>query len=212
MSEKKCKHYNKGTVWGRVDGVPTRKLANEGKGRKKDAEDGAAKKGDPFWRLKVISASHRGNVFAYGRIWKKEKAETLIDYLKKNPSGGVKLTGFFNQYDDAKEKVRRSNFTWYDWHPDPCEDPRAAFVLVGLVTAVQDDVLLLHLDRENSDPEDFEVYALEPSQLRGITEGDVVEVVGYLRTREPDDEFGRPQNSPIRPYIEQIKLREGDFV
>ncbi len=41
MSEgKKVAHFNKGTVWGRVDGVPTRKLSGEGKGR-------------PYYRIKV---------------------------------------------------------------------------------------------------------------------------------------------------------------
>ncbi len=192
------KHFNKGTVWGRVDGVPTRKLSEEGKGR-------------PYWRLKVTCPSHRGNVLAYGRLWNKEKAEALIDYLKKNPSAGIKLVGFFNQYDDKKENVRRSNFTWYDWSPDACEDPRAAFVLVGKVEAMKDDVLVLQLSREGNDPEDFEVYALTSSALKGIIEGDVIEVVGYLRSKNPDDEFGRSNNSPVRPYIEELKVREGDF-
>src|SRR3990172_5933398 len=161
MSEKIIKHFNKANVWGRVDGVPTRKLSKEGKGR-------------PYWRLKVTCPSSRGNVLAYGRLWNKEKAEALIDYLKKNPSAGIKLVGFFNQYDDMEEHVRRSNFTWYDWQPDPCADPRAAFVLVGKVEAVKDDVLVLQLNREGSDPEDFEVYALTPSALKGIIEDDIV--------------------------------------
>ena len=96
--EKQVAHFNKATVWGRVDGVPTRKLSGEGKGR-------------PYHRIKVICASHRGNVLAYGRIWSQgppvqtpkgpkwneTKAEALIDYLKKNPSAGIKLVGFLNQ-------------------------------------------------------------------------------------------------------------------
>ena len=196
MSNQPAKHFNKGTVWGRVDGVPRRKLSNEGKG-------------DPYWTIKVICPSYRGNAFAFGRIRNEEKAEALIDYLKKNPHGGVKLVGFFNQYE--KDGSRLSNFSWYDWQPHACEDPRAAFVLVGRVEGVQDDTLALVLEREGSDPEDLEVYALSAGALKGFTEGDVVEVKGYLRSKEPEGEFGETNNSPIRPYIEQINLREGDF-
>lgn len=198
MSDEKkpIKHFNKGTVFGRVDGVPTRKQSKEGKAR-------------PYWRIKMVCASHRGNVLAYGRIWNREKAEALIDYLKKNPSAGVKMVGFFNQYE--KDGQILSNFTWYDWFPDKCEDPRAAFVLVGKVTAVMHDKLVLELAREGNEPEVFEIHALDAEGLKGITEGDIVEAVGYLRSKAPEDEFGRSNNSPIKPYIEELKVREGDF-
>ncbi len=234
--KKKVAHFNKGTVWGRVDGVPTRKLSGEGKGR-------------PYYRIKVVCASQRGNVLAYGRIWSgpkegnppkwnETKPRQLIDYLKKNPSAGIKLVGFLNQYDDVKKDkkgvpildevsgkpipVRYSNFTWYDWFPDKCEDPRAAFVLVGQVKKKQDDMLRLHLERPGSDPEDFEIYALDPVLLMnkdsgglGVLEDDVVQVKGYLMARNTEDEFGAPQNdSPIRPYFDMdgLQVRAGDFV
>jgi hypothetical protein len=195
--KKQVKHFNKATVFGRVDGVPTRKQSKEGKAR-------------PYWRIKMVCASHRGNVLAYGRIWNKEKAEALIDYLKKNPSAGIKMVGFFNQYTKGDQIL--SNFTWYDWCPDKVEDPRAAFILVGKVLAVKDDTLSMELTREGNDPETFEVHALASDALKGITEDDVVEAVGYLRAKSPEDEYGRrTSDSPIKPYIEELRVREGDF-
>ena len=194
---------------------PEKKLSNEGKGRKKDSEsDKSSKKGSPFYRLKVICASSRGNAFAYGRIWNVEKAKALIDYLKKNPGAGIKLVGWFNQYDkqlDGDTVERRSNFTWHDWFPDKCDDPRAAFSLVGIVTGIQDDVLSLHLERKGSQPEDFKILALESASMQRIQEGDVVQVKGYLRSKSGEDEFGDTDNSPILPYFadEDLKLREG---
>ncbi len=201
MSEEKpILHFNRGTVWGRVEGVPSKKLSDEGKGK-------------PFYRLKVICASHRGNAFAYGRIWNVEKAKSLIDYLKKNPSAGIKLVGWFNQYDkmlDGGKLERRSNFTWHDWFADKCEDPRAAFSLVGIVTAIEKDLLSLHLERKGSQPEDFKILALESASMQRIQEGDVVQVKGYLRSKSGEDEFGDTDNSPILPYFadEDLKLRE----
>ncbi len=207
MSEK-VKHFNKATVFGRLKELPEKKLSNEGKGR-------------PFWRITVVCAnSQHGTVLAYGRIWDPKKAADLIAYFKKDSTAGVKLVGFLNQYDhEEKEKntgkviatVRRSNFTWYDWFPDKCEQPRASFILTGKVEDIKDDLLLLHLEREGSDPEDFEVHVLTMQQLKGLTEGDVVKVKGYIRSREAEDEFGDSTNSPIRPYIESLELREGDF-
>lgn len=215
MSEEKpIVHFNRGTVWGRVDGIPKSKLSNEGKGRKKDAKDGSAKEGAPFYRMKVICASHRGNAFAFGNIWNVVKAKALIDYLKKNPSAGIKFVGWFNQYDhydeDTKQTTRRSSFTWHDWSPDKCEDPRAAFSLVGVVTAIQDEVLSLHLERNGSQPEDFKILALEAASMQRIQEGDVVQVKGYLRSKSGEDEFGDTDNSPILPYFadEDLKIRE----
>lgn len=209
MSEKQAKHFNKGTVWGRVDGVPSRKLSNEGKG-------------EPFWRMKVVCASRRGNAFAYGRIWNKEKALALIDYLKKNPGAGIKLVGFFNQYNhDKKENdkvvttVRRSNFTWYDWQPDKCEDPRAAFALVGAVTGVKDDLLFLRLERAGSQPEDFELYALDLAAFeeKKIITGDTVQVKGYLQSKSGEDEFGCTEDAAILPCFDadDVKVKGDDF-
>ena len=198
--EKQVLHFNRGTVWGRVDGMPQSKLSEEGKGKK-------------FYRLKVICASRRGNAFAYGRIWNEVKAKALIDYLKKNPSAGIKLVGWFNQYDkqlDGGRTERRSNFTWHDWFPDKCEDPRAAFSLVGLVTAIEGDLLSLHLERQGSQPEDFKLHALEDSSLARIAEGDTVQVKGYLQSKLGEDEFGDTDNSPILPYFadDDLKLRD----
>jgi hypothetical protein len=211
--EKQILHFNRGTVWGRVDGAPEKKLSNEGKGRKKDSKDGDSKKGSPFYRLKVICASHRGNAFAFGRLWNVEKAKALIDYLKKNPNAGIKFVGWFNQYDkhlDGGMIERRSNFTWHDWYPDKCEDPRAAFSLVGIVTAMEGELLSLHLDRNGSQPEDFKIYALEDSSLQRIQEGDVVQVKGYLQSKSGEDQFGDTDNSPILPYFadEDLKIRQ----
>lgn len=204
MSEEATKevlHFNKTTIWGKVDGVPEKKLSEEGKGK-------------PFYRIKVICASKRGNAFAYGRIWNVEKAKALIDYLKKNPGAGVKFVGWLNQYDhrDTETNVttRRTNFTWHDWSADKCEDPRAAFSLVGMVTAIAGDLMTLHLERKGSQPEDFKIHALEESSLARLTAGDIVQVKGYLRSKHGEDEFGDTDNSPILPYFadEDLKIRE----
>lgn len=200
MSEEPAKevvHFNRGTVWGRVDGAPKEKLSDEGKGKL-------------FWRMKVICASHRGNAFAFGRLWDEKKAKALIEYLKKNPGAGVKLVGWFNQYDKMLEggkTERRSNYTWHDWYRDECPDPRAAFSLVGVVTGLQGDILSLNLQRKNCKPEDFKIHALDEISLQRLTEGDVVQVKGYLRSKSGEDEFGDTDNSPIMPYFADADLK-----
>ncbi len=206
MTGQQKKHFNRGTVWGRVDGLPKKKLSNEGKGV-------------PYYRLKVICASHRGNAFAYGRIWNEPKAKALIDYLKKNPNAGIKLKGWFNQYDHdlgGGKMERRSNFTWHDWQPDKCEDPRAAFALVGIVKDVKDDMLFLHLERQGSEPEDFMVYARNLAELeeKKLIAGDIVQVKGYLQNKSGEDEFGCTDDTPILPCFDvtDLKIVEGDFV
>jgi hypothetical protein len=211
--EKEILHFNKATVWGRVDGTVEKKLSNEGKGRKKDSADGSSKKGAPFYRLKVICASHRGNAFAYGRIWNEEKVKNLIEHLKKNPGAGIKLVGWFNQYDKTLEggKIeRRSNFTWHDWAPDECLDPRAAFSIVGMVTAMEGDLLSLHLERKGSQGEDFRIHALESVSMERLTVNDIIQVKGYLRSKDGEDEFGDTDNSPILPYFadKDLKVRK----
>jgi len=206
MSEEKAvQHFNKSVVWGRVDGVPSTKKSDSGKGRR-------------YLRLKVVCANPKyGNVLAYGRIWNQEKIDSLVDYLKKNPGAAVKLTGFINQYDHVEgegseaKTSRRSNFTWYDWAPDKCENPRASFIMVGKIKAIKDDTVIIRLERKGNDPEEFEVYPMTGQQLKGIIEDDTVKVKGYVRALNPEDEFGDTTNAPIRPYIEEIELTKGEF-
>ena len=187
------KHYNAGNVWGRIQGTPAKKKSKEGKGQ-------------TYLRIMLNCYNPEfGNVRAYGRLWNKLQIDSLLDHIKKNPGAGLRLRGFFNQYE--KDGRMLSNFTWFDWFPDPCERPRAAFVLVGQVMGLGEDTLALELHRDGSGEEHFELHALEKQQLVGIGEGDTVMVKGYLRSREGEDEFGASGTDPIRPYVADITVR-----
>jgi hypothetical protein len=57
----------------------------------------------------------------------------------------------------------------------------------------------------------FHLVAIDQRFLNGVTEGDLVEVVGEMMSKGGGDRFGRTvSNSPVQPYIrEAVKVLAG---
>lgn len=194
------KHFNMGNVWGKVAGF-TEEISDNDK---------------PYLAIQIECPNELyGNIKTYGRLWGRDKVDAFLDYHKKNPGTVYKFQGFFSQYD--KEEGRRySNFTFYSWSPVSGKEFRAAFVLTGEVTAAEkingEGKIYLHLIREGQGTykdieEDFEIYTLNAQEVDGIKQGDLIETAGMLRTREPEDFFGRP-SSAIKPYIKEMTIKK----
>ena len=200
------KHFNTANIRGRIEGVPSTKRDKEGKGAL-------------YLRLKINCATlDRGNVVVYAQMRNKTKYEALLEHIKKHPATAYHFKAFYNQYpkDRADEgSERRSAFAIWEWVPDPEEgkNPKATFVLTGVVLGIEKDKLALQLNREGNNEELFDLFALQQNQLSGLTEGETVEVCGYMMSKGGVDEFDRPSSSPILPYIKEItpktEKREG---
>lgn len=207
--EKKYKHFNAGHVFGRIEGgVPKTKRSKEGKG-------------SPFLRITVNCANaEHGNVLAYGKMFNKQKYESLIDHIKKHPASMYRFKAFFNQFDEKlkedapkdKKPRRFSGFMFWDWQPvtDEATKPRASFILVGEIAGIEKDKVILELHRENNDEEMFELHARQQNMLNGITEGDTVEVKGFMMQKGGENEYGEASSSPVLPYINEIAVRTGE--
>ncbi len=208
MTNKPIKHFNTAHVIGRIQGVPETKRDHEGKGAE-------------YLRINVNCASREnGNVLAFGQMRNRVKWEALLDHVKQNPGAFYHLQAFYNQFpeDRTNEGSRRlSSFFFWDWFPDEEEgrDPRAVFILKGIITGIEGEKVSMELERENNKDgkekqitELFDLFALAPHFLNGITEGDAVEVVGELMSKGGADRFGRQASgSPILPYIrESVKV------
>ena len=183
------KHFNLGNVWGRVGGTKAEE-STEGK---------------PYLSIQVECPNDLfGNIKTYGRLWGKEKIDAFMDHYKKNPGTAYRFRGFFSQY-DKEEGLRLSNYTFYSWDVFNGAEFRASFVLVGLVAAIEEKkeegMICLSLSREGAAEEEFVVYTLTLQDLAGISEGDVIEVKGVLRYKEPEDFFGASSHGTVKPYV-----------
>lgn len=190
-----AKHFNRGNVWGRI---LTAKADDKGR----------------YLQLKLDCASEKyGKVKTYGRIWGKDRMKPLREHFKTNRDEIIRFTGFFQQYE--KDGKTFSNFTFYEWTPAPDKECRAAFILVGVLSTedLVDGETRLTLDLvrdgvDNSRPveESLQVWVLSEDLMKGIAEGDVIEVKGIIRPREPEDEYGG-SGGEIKPYAMAIVKR-----
>ncbi len=196
MTEKQIKHFNTAHVVGRVQGVPETKLDKKGKG-------------DKYLRININCASREnGNVIAYGQMRNQDKYEALLEHIKEHPGSFYHLQAFYNQFpeDRANEGSRRlSSFFFWDWYPDPEEgkDPRAVFILRGEITGIEGEKVSMQLERENNRDkkgnqvvELFDLFALAPHLLNGVTEGDIVEAVGEMMSRKGGTATAAPRQTP----------------
>jgi hypothetical protein len=212
MTDRPIKHFNTAHIAGRIQGVPETKRGHEGKGAE-------------YLRILVNCASREnGNVIAYGQMRNRAKWEALLAHMKDNPGAFYHLQAFYNQFpeDRTNEGSRRlSSFFFWDWYQDEEEgkDPRAVFILKGVISGIEGEKVSMELARENNrskkgEPivELFDLFSLAPHFLNGITEGETVEVVGELMSRGGGDRFGRTvSNAPVLPYIrESVKVLKGD--
>ena len=207
--QKPIKHFNTAHVVGRIMGVPETKRDREGKGAE-------------YLKINVNCASRdNGNAIAYGQMRNHKKYRALLDHIKEHPEGKFyHFQAFYNQFpeDRANEGSRRlSSFFFWDWWPDEEEgrDPRAVFILKGVLTGIKDDKVSLQMERDSNKDgqgnqiiELFDLFVLAPQFLNLVTVGDTVEVVGEMMSKKGGDRYGRTDSaSPVLPYIrESVKL------
>ncbi len=192
MSEAK-KHYNQGCVFGRVIEEP-----------KKETSTG----GQDYITFKVnCSGPKSGMVTAYCRIWTPERVVPFLQHWRSNPDSPLFLKGLFSQYKDEKNRFM-SNFTVFHWDPRETVDPRAVFILRGVVEQAQawdcGQRLLFSVKREGQNEENFELWCPAESLLDMAEPGQFLEVKGYVRQENPEDEFGG-SDGPVRAYVHQLR-------
>lgn len=194
MSEKAQKHFNSGNVFGRV--LEVEKKTSEG--------------GKPFLSLKVnVSGARSGNVHAYCRVWGEESCVDFLSMHRRATNTPFYLKGFYGQYRSEKNEWM-SNFTIFSFEQREQVDPRAVFILRGLVDLASGTTdggqrLLLKVQRENNPDESFELWCPGESLLDEVAQGDFIEAKGYVRQAETEDEFGG-SSGPIRAYVHQLRV------
>ena len=187
------KHFNMGCVFGRV--------LTESIERK-------SSKGSEFINFQVnVSGRRCGSVRAFCRMWKAERLEPLLTNLAARPLDPFFFKGFFGQFWDERNTVYPT-YTVYHFEPRD-SDPRASFILKGevdVISAVKlGQRMLLNLEREGQEKERLELW-LPSEKLLDIPEsGQLVEVKGYLRQEQPEDDYGG-SSGPVRSFVEELRI------
>jgi hypothetical protein len=191
MSEQK--HYSAGNVFGRIVDEVKKEESREGK---------------LYISFTVnISGRRCGSARAFCRMWGEERYEPFLRYLERCPAAAFWFKGFFSQYWDPKNNVF-SNFTIFQWEARE-SDPRAAFILKGLVDQAQKvktgQRILLDVERQGQPKERFEIWNPRELLLDEVAPGQFVEVKGYIRQETPEDDFGG-STGLIRAYAHQLRV------
>lgn len=193
MSIQQPKHFNMGTVFGRV--VP-------------DSIERKDSKNSSFINLQVnVSGRRCGSTRAFCRIWKTERFEPLLKHLEAHPHDQFFFKGFFDQFWDDRNTVY-ATYTIYHWEPRE-SDPRAAFILKGEVDVISKTTtgqrILLNVQREGQEKERLELWLQDEKFLDVPNNGDLIEVKGYLRQEQPEDDFGG-SSGPVRAFVEELRV------
>lgn len=191
------KHFNSGNVFGRITEI-------------KEAE---SDKGKPYAQIVVdVSGPKSGKVTAYCRMWGLQRYQPLLDDFRDNNGGDYVLRGVISQY--SKDQDTYNNFTVFEWERRTSER-RAVFILKGEVShqpsALNDggQRFLLKVVRSDANgtesEESFELWSQGEKLLERVAKGDLVEVKGMVRQKDPDDFFGGG-DGPVRAHVEKIKI------
>jgi hypothetical protein len=193
MTGKAQKHFNSGNIFGKV-------LEYEKKTSAGDKD---------FISLKVnVSGARSGSVHAYCRIWGAEACTAFLLEHRTNPNTAFYLKGFYGQYRNERNEWL-SNFTIFHWEARDQVEPRAVFILRGVVdiaapTTDGGQRLILKVQRTDNPEEVFELWCAGEQLLDEVHSGDFLEVKGYVRQAETEDEFGG-SSGPIRAYVHGLR-------
>jgi hypothetical protein len=191
------KHFNSGHVFGAITEM------------KEDESEG----GKPYLQITVdVSGPKSGRVTAYCRMWGQERYQGLLDDIRNNGEGSHALRGFISQY--TKGDATFNNFTVFEWERRDTER-RAVFILKGEVSHQPSGLndggqrFLMKVVRTGTNgseqAETFELWAQGDKLLDRVSKGDLVEVKGMVRQKEPDDFFGG-SDGPIRAFVERLRI------
>ncbi|WP_020675537.1 hypothetical protein [Geopsychrobacter electrodiphilus] len=187
------KHFNMGNVFGRV--------VIESIERKPS-------KNSEFLNFQInVAGRHCGSVKAFCRMWQTERIDAFMAHVRARPHDPLCLKGFFGQYWDERNTVY-STFTIHKWEVRE-SDPRAAFILKGQVDVISavkgGHRLLLNYSREGQETERLEFWLQDETLLDTPQAGDLLEIKGYLRQEQPEDDFGG-STGPVRAYLEKLRV------
>lgn len=195
MSEKATKHFNSGCVFGRISEEPKK---------------GRSTGGEEYISFKVSCAGSRsGQITAYCRLWTAERIVPFLTQYRQAPDTVFFLKGFFGQYKNEKNEFL-SNYTIFQWTARDKVEPRAVFILRGMVDVTTGTTdggqrLLFKVQREKQPEELFELFSPGELLLDTVAPGQFVELKGYVRQQQTEDEFGGA-SGPIRAYIHELKV------
>lgn len=194
MSEKPQKHFNSGNVFGRV----------------LECEKNTSTGGKPYLSLKVnVSGAKSGNVHAYCRVWGEESCVDFLSLHRTRQGGPMYLKGFYSQYKNEQNEWL-SNFTIFSFEARDQVDPRAVFILRGVVDIASGTTdggqrLILKVQRPENPEESFELWCPGESLLEEVAKGQFIEVKGYVRQTDTEDEFGG-SSGPIRAFVHELRV------
>lgn len=189
------KHFNSGCVFGRVAEEPKKESSKDGK---------------EYISFKMnVSGPKCGSVSAYCRLWTPERIVPFLQMYRESPRLPFFLKGFYGQFKDEKNNFL-SSFTVFDFDQRDKVEPRAVFILRGIVDQAQnmttgDQRLMFHVKREGQQEELFELICPGEELLDSVEAGQTLEVKGYVRSETTEDEFGG-SSGPIRAYVHQLKV------
>lgn len=191
------KHFNQGTVWGKINELTQRKTHND----------------KPYLWMEILCDNpDYGQIKTYGRVFGKDKVEELKNKFKENPDALYMFKGLFHQFE--KDEKILSNYTFFQYSEivDGKQDPRAAFILKGDVKEIntEDDLYLIKLNTkielgDNENETLFHLYSTDPEYVKDLIEGKPAEVKGYVRPAEDMDEFGS-NSGRVKPFIFKAKV------
>lgn len=196
MSEEKkaTKHFNSGHVFGRVMETPKQETSTGGK---------------EYISFKVsVSGPRSGQVTIYCRLWDADRIVPFLAQYRKNPATPFYLKGFYGQYKNNSNAFL-SNFTIFQWEERDKVDPRATFIMRGVVDSVTGmnggQRILFKVKREGQSEELFELITPGEMLLETVEKDQFLEVKGYVRQQEMEDEYGG-SSGPIHAYVHELKV------
>lgn len=197
MSEerKATKHFNSGYVFGRIMEEPKKGLSTDKR---------------EYISFKVsVSGQKCGQVTIYCRLWTTERITPFLNNYDRDPAAVYALKGFYGQYKNDHNEFL-SNYTIYQWEERDKVIPRASFIMRGvvdIVTGMNDggQRILFKVQRENQNEELFELFTPGELLLDTVEHGQFIEVKGYVRQQETEDEFGA-SSGPIRAFVHELKV------
>jgi len=197
MAEKEAKHFIKANIWGEVVDIKAK----------------TSKAGSYVDVTVACMGQANGSVNAFIRIWK-ERGDKFYDEL--NESDGqtfYHFQGVMSQYDTDDGLF--TNFVAFQWSnmQKGEQDPRAAFVCLGVVKEIKGDYFSLEVTKDkDGKPETvlLHLWVLNSVDRKSIEPGTILKAKGYLRPLNAMDEYGE-SSGPIRPYVKEIELLETPF-
>lgn len=158
--------------------------------------------------MKIDCNGTAGRIIAFGKLWGDEAIDSLISFHKKNPKTMIFFRGFTSQYLN-QGKDRYMNFSFTSWSICVGQDPRAAFIIIGRITGIENKngygVLLIDVDKKGRNgygdsTETFHIWSLSFDALQTFKPGETWKVKGLIQQGRGMDHFG-DTDGLIRPFI-----------